>query len=106
MLIIWQGWGFMPLLLPFLLSIPFDAISSNSKTLVIGWSIGGTILYLWGKKLHDPETNNIILYDEEGQGYRFKKHIDTFFWIPLEFCGIITSIGAFIIFICWIVNQT
>lgn len=100
MLIIWQGWGFMALLLPFLLSIPFDAISSNSKTLVIGWIIGGIILYLWGKNLHNPETNNIILYDEEGQGYRFKKHIDTLFWIPMEYWGIIWIIASVVYLFC------
>ena len=62
----------------------------------IGWLIGGIILFLWGKKLHNPETNITILYDENGQGYKFKKHNDTLFWIPMEYCGILWIVGSVI----------
>lgn len=113
MLIIWQGWGLMAILIPLIFCVfpalilaPYISQEEVSLIYIIGSFIGGIIVYILGKKLHDPSTNDIILYDEQGQGYRFKKHIDTLFWIPMEYCGIITSIGAFIIFICWIVNQT
>ena len=89
-MIIWQGYGFIAFLLPILLSIPFG----EGKYMGLGWIIGGVILYLWGKKLHNPEINDVILYDENGQGYRFKKHTDTLFWIPMEYCGILWAIGG------------
>ena len=95
-MIIWQGFGIMALILPILLSLPFSALFQNSKAMAIGWLIGGIILFLWGKKLHNPETNITILYDENGQGYKFKKHNDTLFWIPMEYCGILWIVGSVI----------
>ena len=95
-MIIWQGFGIMALILPILLSLPFSELFPNSKAMAIGWLIGGIILFLWGKKLHNPETNITILYDENGQGYKFKKHNDTLFWIPMEYCGILWIVGSVI----------
>ena len=111
-MIIWQGWGLMAILIPLSVStIPATVVSSfvpelTTPFLIIGAFIGGLLVYLLGKKLHDPRTNDIILYDEQGQSYRFKKHIDTLFWIPIEYCGILTSIGALIIFVNWLINPS
>jgi len=93
-MLIWQGWGLMALLLPFLLSIPFQSLTGSDKMSAIGWIIGGVILFNWGKQLHNPETNESILYDQDGQGYKLKKHIDTLFYIPMEYCGILWIIEA------------
>lgn len=88
MFIVWQGWGFMAIVIPLLCSMPFlYLLPQYPKIAAIGWIIGGIILALWGVHLHKPENNNIILYDEFGQGYKFKKHTDTLFWISMEYWG-------------------
>lgn len=48
----------------------------------------------WKVDDFNPETNITILYDENGQGYQFKKHVDTLFWISMEYCGILWIVGS------------
>lgn len=79
----------MAFLLPACLGAMFQVLLNNDKFLALGWILSGIILYFWGKKLHNKETNIITLYDENGFAYEFKKHVDTFFWIPMEYWGII-----------------
>ncbi len=89
MRIIWQGFGIMVFIIPFVLGAIFQLIFNNDNFVILGWILAGPILYFWGKKLHDKNTNIITLYDENGLTYEFKKHIDTFFWIPMEYWGFI-----------------
>lgn len=97
MLIVWQGWGFMAIIIPLVCSTPFLYLCPQyPKISALGWIIGGIILYFWGKHLHNPETNSIILYDEVGKAYSFKKHIDTLFWISIEhWCWIWIAFSIF-----------
>lgn len=69
----------MAFLLPACLGAMFQVLLNNDKFLALGWILSGIILYFWGKKLHNKETNIITLYDENGFAYEFKKHVDTFF---------------------------
>ena len=65
----------------------------------IGWIVGGVLLYFFCKKLHSPETNNVILYDENNMPYIFKKHTDTLFLIPMEYCSVLWVIGGIVYYI-------
>ncbi|MCM1338576.1 MAG: hypothetical protein NC191_02765 [Muribaculaceae bacterium] len=102
-MIIWQGYGFIAILIPLLLASTFQAI--HNDLFVFGWLLGGIILYYIGKKLHNPETNDIILHDENGQGYKFKKHVDTLFFIPIEYVGIIMAIFSIISIVSIIIGK-
>ncbi len=93
-MIIWQGFGIMVFILPILFIMLL-----GEKLSSLACIISGIILFFWGKHLHKPEENNTILYDNDGKSYAFQKHTDTFFYIPMEYCGIIMGIIATIYFL-------
>lgn len=96
MIFIWKGYGIFALILPLILGLMCEALYPSDRLQAIGWIIGGIILFNWGKKLHNPTENESILYDENGNGYRFKKHDDSLFFIPMEYCGLIWIICSIV----------
>lgn len=91
-MIIWQGFGFLAVLIPIIIYIILESIFSGDIASNTTFLISGIILYILGIKLHTKE-NSTILYDKDGTPYIFNKHIDTLYYIKIEYWGIAFVIG-------------
>ena len=91
-MIIWQGFGFLVVLIPIVIYIILELTFSNNIASNITFLMSGIILYVLGTKLHTKE-NSTVLYDKDGTPYVFNKHIDTLYYIKIEYWGIIFIIG-------------
>lgn len=109
-MIIWQGFGLLVIIVPVivggLLCLLFPQIIEADWFIGFNLFFSGVILYWLGKKLHNPSTNEITLYDKDMVPYVLKRHTDTFYFIPMEYWGIIFWIFSFIwVFISFFVNE-
>lgn len=97
-MIIWQGFGFLAALIPFVLLVLlslFDKSNTftygNEMVLAISaiavWLVGKKLNSAKGKVLIDPETNKEVLL----------KNKHTLFWIPMEWYGLV--LGALALFV-------
>lgn len=97
-MIIWQGFGFLAALIPFVLLVLlslFDKSNTftygNELVLAISaiavWFLGKKLNGTKGKVLIDPETKQEVLLKD--------KH--TMFWIPMEWYGLV--LGALAVFV-------
>lgn len=85
-MIVWQGLGLMAIIVPVLFAYLFDAIFFHNIVCdVVGFFLGSLFVFFWGRKLHDKNTNMVSFYDENGNEYKLRKHVDTLFWIPMEY---------------------
>ena len=84
-MIVWQGFGLMAIIVPGLFWFLFTIIYNNTVCGTVGFLLGSLVVFFWGRKLHDKKTNIVSFYDEAGNEYKLKKHVDTLFWIPMEY---------------------
>ena len=91
-MIIWQGLGFLVILIPVITYIILESSFSESSANNTTFLISGIILYALGTKLHTKE-NSTTIYDKDGTPYVFNKHIDTLYYIKIEYWGIMFVIG-------------
>ena len=95
-MIIWQGYGLLAIIIPLICYWILDALfGSHNNLIYIGNIISGVILYQLGNYLHNPDTNETVLYDKSGNPYKLLKHVDTFFFIKIEYIGLILIIIGF-----------
>jgi hypothetical protein len=106
-MIVWQGWGFLGLLIPVVLAAVmqilidgllgkgyYGAHSWISAAVVavaaaIVWWTGSKLAKRAGRELLDPETGEKVLF----------KQAHTLFWIPLQYFGfVIAAIAIFMLF--------
>lgn len=97
-MIIWQGFGFLAALIPFVLLVLLS-LFDKSHTFTYGnelvlavsaiavWLVGKKLNGAKGKILIDPETKQEVLLKD--------KH--TMFWIPMEWYGLV--LGALAVFV-------
>jgi len=107
MIIIWQGFGFLGGLIPFLISLvaqmASDAMFEKGFYLehpllpVAALLISSAIVWLLGVKLNSSPSQ-VLVDPKTGQQFEFKKK-HTMFWIPLQwFSAVIAAIALYLAF--------
>ncbi len=97
-MIIWQGFGFLAALIPFVLLVLLSLLDKsntftygNELVLVVSaiavWLVGKKLNGAKGKVLIDPEIKQEVLL----------KNKHTLFWIPMEWYGLL--LGALAVFV-------
>lgn len=102
-MIVWQGLGFLAVLIPVIFLVAADLIfgkgfldaqTYGNETValvsaIIVWFVGTKLNNVPGKVLIDPETNQEVIL----------KNKHTIFWVPMQWFSLILGGAAFFIFI-------
>jgi hypothetical protein len=102
MIFIWQGYGFLGLLVPFLMSLITQMTSDSlyekgfytSHPIIpaIVLLISSALIWFLGVKLNS-EPGKLLIDPKTGQQFEFKKK-HTIFWIPMQwFSAVIAAIA-------------
>ena len=113
MLILWRGFGFMVVLIPFLVSIIGNLISnwavgagywdSHKWPTGVAMLIATPILWLVGKRLNG-RPGRLMVDKASGQEVLLKKMHDLF-WIKIEWWAIVTLIGGIALIVADVVKK-
>ncbi|MFL9923062.1 hypothetical protein PQR62_02205 [Herbaspirillum lusitanum] len=105
MIIIWQGFGFLGLLIPFLMSLiaqlATDSIyekgfySGHPLISVAVLFISAAVVWLVGVKLNSGPSR-LLVDPKTGQQFDFKKK-HTMFWIPLQWFSTVVAALALLV---------
>lgn len=107
MIIIWQGLGFLALLIPFLMSLLAQAASDSfyekgfySAHPMLVFSVllaSSAVVWVLGVKLNG-KPGQVLVDPRTGEQFEFKKR-HTIFWIPMQwFSTVIAAIALVTVF--------
>lgn len=107
MIIVWQGFGFLGILIPFLISLvaqmALDAMfekgfySGHPLLPATALVISSAIIWFLGVKLNSSPSQ-VLVDPKTGQQFEFKKK-HTMFWIPLQwFSAVIAAMALYLAF--------
>jgi len=106
-MIIWQGFGFLAVVIPFAILVAFQALldsvqgegfyMENLWPKVMAFLLSGALVYVVGDRLNNKPGK--ILIDPETNQQIELKGVHTMFWVPMQYWGIIIAIGGSILFL-------
>ncbi len=114
-MIIWSGWGIIvfPILIVCIGGTIFiwsDLLGLNENVpfianlwYLLAFSLAGSLSWLIGKRINQPSKHHVGLHRHTGQDVRVKPR-HTFFYIRLEYWGIILPIIGIITYLAFSIN--
>ncbi|WP_338523798.1 hypothetical protein NUH87_29480 [Pseudomonas batumici] len=94
--IIWQGWGFLSILIPVLCMVPFTGLP-NGLGLGVGLLVGAAVNAYVGHWLNNQPGKTYIDKSTGGEVIIRKKH--TLFFVPMQYVSVLWAVmGVFALF--------